>query len=583
MLVVAGALPASAQIFKLAPCEAKKKFDAMPVPATQGVAMVVGHEFRKADVCVPVELRMTWKDSHTPFDHNWYEMSGREAYPGEAWYRTDRDEFVIVATGLGYSGNDRLLSFSAKGEACNHSYDQTCDMWTPFGPNDVRPSLEGASKTGAFTYGFPPVVSADDDGPPHEVEILPPHFEFRRNPREYSRPPMIEINNPALFGDHPITTQEVRRAVTSKGTIRREIRWEGNEKLGEGATRHKGSLDIEIAFAPTCPQGLAIVAPEPGARILFSEATPGVAKIELEAGGLPPELAERIVWSAPEKAGSELTFDPPTRMGKRMRVTYTRLPQSNGSFGATAITATLETDTCGTLTATREVRLYFPRDARNNPTGNVPNYYYYWLQTPAGQGLIDGQTVRYMHRQLECGENPKWLGYHPRDTRLSVPTDPMSQPLLVGRDLIFACDFHKYDDIYPGHPSKNFYMEPKLATGITWEGIDTFAVILRHEKAHMEHWRDWWNPTGGYPKGGYYDANNNKHRDPNEPVRDGDEDFIPDAREAALGYDPQEKNTMAIPGDDMFDEHHLTYDIGEKWPRGSANAQDWAKPGMQWQ
>ena len=64
---------------------------------------------------------------------------------------------------------------------------------------------------------------------------------------------------------------------------------------------------------------------------------------------------------------------------------------------------------------------------------------------------------------------------------------------------------------------------------------------------------------------------------------DQDQDFMPDAREAGLGYDTGVKNTFNAPGEDMWDEHHLTYAVGDAWPKGSVNGMDWAKPGKQWQ
>ncbi len=98
----------------------------------------------------------------------------------------------------------------------------------------------------------------------------------------------------------------------------------------------------------------------------------------------------------------------------------------------------------------------------------------------------------------------------------------------------------------------------------------------------MEKIRDWWNQTGGYPQGGYYDSNHNRQRDLNEPLIDGDLDLIPDSRESALGYDSTERNTFNQPGADMWDEHHHAYEVGEKWQKGSSDSEDWAYPGKQY-
>ncbi|MHB1193500.1 MAG: hypothetical protein ACYC6F_10685 [Longimicrobiales bacterium] len=577
-------LPTSTLAQKLTPCGGKKRVDALPIPSATRVAAVAGHEFRKADVCVPVLVRTEWKNRYDGFEHRWYEVSAREMYPGELWYRTDTEEFVIVASGLTYSGQDALLSISARGEACHNDAGGRCNKWTAFGADDVVAVELMGSKTGAFLYGWPTVVTLDEEIP-SAVSIRAPLFEFHRSPELYSRPPMVDIDNPALFDADPLTYPELVTASRQRRPVSRTIRWAQNERTDE-ESEHAGTLTLEISFSPTCPSPFRIVAPEADTRLVFSEATPGEVTIEAHAGdfvNMPPDLIELITWSAPEKAGAQVSYEPASRQGPDIRITYTGLPERNRDFGPTEITASLDVGgPCGTLTSSQTVRLFFPRDAWNNPAVDVPNYYYYWIQTPAGQGAVPGQDVRYMHRSAECGEDPKWLGYHPRETVLSVPSDPLSQPRLVGRDHIYLCDFHKYDNAYPAHPSTDFYMEGTVDPSLNWEGIDAFAVIVLHELTHRQHWRDWWNPTGGYPKQGYYDANNNRQRDPAEPWLDQDEDFMPDAREGGLGYDTGVKNTFNTPGEEMYDEHHLTYTVGEKWQKGSADRVDWAKPGKQW-
>ncbi len=573
--------------FKLVPCETtKKKFDAMAIPASTPIALIIGHEFRKADKCVPVEINMKWTNHYKTIDHNFYDMEAAENYPGELWYRTDREEFVIVANGKAYSGDDRLASLKSSGEGCNHSYDAVCDMWTPYGTGSVKAHNAAGSSTGALQYGYPTVITHEEEIP-EAISIIPPHFEFYKHKDSYWRPPMVDIDNLSLFDESPIKYGELLDAMRKKKTYSKQISWKHNEKVDETPTHHEGNLSMRISFDPKCPTPFTIAAPEANKKYLFSSGNPGKVTIEAEAvaeADFPPELLEEITWSAPEKTGSHVTYEPETRKGKKIKITYEGLPEKNSDFGPTAITASVNVGSkCGVASDKREVLLFFPRDEKNNPAGDVPNYYYYWLQTPAGFGQVNKQDVFFKNRELECGENPKWLGYHPRDTKLSVPSDPMSQPLLVGKDFIYLCDFHKYDNGYAGHPSTNFYMEGLLNTTLSWEGIDTFAVMVRHEATHKKHWQDWWNPTGGYPKGGFYDANNNKQRDASEAMRDRDEDFIPDSKEPPLSYDPTENNTFSVPGDQMFDEHHLTYDFAEKWAKGSADKKDWAKPGKQWE
>jgi len=516
-------------------------------------------------------------------------MTAREVYPGEFWYRTDTEEFVIVANGKTYSGNDQLLSLSAAGEACHNDAGGQCNDWTAFGQDDVVTREMFGSRTGAFSYGDPTVITADEVIPP-QVSIMAPLFEFRRNEDLGSRPPMVDIDNLGLFDDAPLTYGELTRASIRRQPVSRTIAWTRNERAGR-PSHHTGTLTLRIVFFPSCPSPFRIVAPEANERLVFSEDSPGTVTIEAHAGdfvNMPPELIDLITWTAPAKAGAEISYDPPSRQGPDIAITYTGLPASNDDFGPTEITASVDAgQACGTLSAAQTVRLFFPRDVKNNPGGAEPNYFFYWLQTRAGHGAERDRDVRYMDRDAECGENPRWLGYHPRDTVLSVPADPLSQPRLVGRDYVYVCDLHKYDNAYPAHPSTDFYMQGVIDEALSWEGIDTFAVNLLHELTHRQHWQAWWNPSGGYPKGGFYDENNNKQRDAvDEPLLDADEDFILDAREQDLGYDTGVKYTFGPVGSglgiDMYDEHHLTYSLAEKWAKGAADLQDWAKPGKQW-
>lgn len=67
---------------------------------------------------------------------------------------------------------------------------------------------------------------------------------------------------------------------------------------------------------------------------------------------------------------------------------------------------------------------------------------------------------------------------------------------------------------------------------------------------------------------------------------DLDRDFIPDDREAELGFDPNSRDTYGMgrrDGDcDYWDDSEITaYQAQESWPVGSADKEDWADPGKQ--
>jgi hypothetical protein len=152
LVIIVAALPADALAQKFAPCWAKKRYDAAPLPAATAVALPAGHEFRKADVCVPVVVHATWKDRWFDIEHDFYDMTADEIYPGEFWYRADREEFVIVANGKAYRGRDVLRAFTAGGDACHSGENGKCTSWTSFGTDDVVMNAIMGSKTGAFLY-----------------------------------------------------------------------------------------------------------------------------------------------------------------------------------------------------------------------------------------------------------------------------------------------------------------------------------------------------------------------------------------------------------------------------------------------
>ncbi|OFZ73350.1 MAG: hypothetical protein A2451_04405 [Bdellovibrionales bacterium RIFOXYC2_FULL_39_8] len=126
--------PITAFSFNYEPCYLKKIFDDNhDIPADTYVALVGGHQFRKKDLCVPMEALFTWKDQFKSIEHNWYEANIQNTVPGEFWYSVDREEYVIVANPLNYSGTDLTSQFSASGEDCINSSSGICREWTTFG------------------------------------------------------------------------------------------------------------------------------------------------------------------------------------------------------------------------------------------------------------------------------------------------------------------------------------------------------------------------------------------------------------------------------------------------------------------
>jgi hypothetical protein len=563
VIAAAVAVSASAEAFKLKPCQGMEQANALPTPPETGAAMVAGHEFRKKDVCIPIEIRATWKINHYSYEHSFYDMQATEVYPGEFWYRTDTEEFVVVANGKNFSGGDKLLSISASGDACHNSYEGKCNSWTSFGTSHViTPPIYG-SKTGAFLYIYPTVITKGETVP-HMVNIMAPDFEFRKSNDKYARPSIIEIDNLDLFDNKPLKYKELVEAAQKKQKVTRQISWNKNEKQGE-ETDNKGTLKFTIAFEPVCPKFFRIIAPADGEKMIFTSDKPGTVKIEAEVGEfqlITPEQEKKITWSAPAKQGSQIVYDPPSKKGKKMTITYKGLPKNNSDFGPTAITATLPGEgSCDEITSSAQVKLFFPRDESNNPDGNVPNWFYYWSQTPAKVG-----PAKYGALAGKCGGSAT----NARDGIIGYYR-------YIHRDNVYyICDLRRLPDDFKFTAVQIKTKNPLTIGDVTTHGIDTFAIASHHENGHYKHFRDWWfqfnpnpiRPSGGHMMGSY----------------DSDGDFIPNTEETARSLDPNDKYTLkqynsAI---DVDDEEYLTWLEEGEWQVGKADDQDWAKPGKQW-
>jgi hypothetical protein len=565
LLTLVVALPSHAVGMKLKPCEKKKMFDAMAIPPTTGVALVAGHEFRKADICVPIEVRAQWTDHYKSFDHNLYDVNAIEAYPGEFWYRTDREEFVIVAGGKTFSGGDKLRMLSASGEACNHNSDEVCDTWTAFGNADVRAFPIYESKTGAFVYAYPTVLTKDETVPVF-VNVMPPHFEFYRNKDHYFRPPMVEVENLSLLDNDPFRYTNLINAARKKLPVTKLLSWDHNEKKDGEPSHHTGTLMLQIVFDPVCPKSLDVIAPVSGQRYVFSSASPGVLKIEAEAGNfvdVSPEDEKEITWSAPEKEGAELVFDPPTKKGKRMTIIYRGLPKDNAAFGPTPISASLDVGgACDAVGSEVTPQLFFSRDATNNPGGSEPNWFYYWSQTPARVGPAKYGALAAQCSAPATNARDGIIGYY-----RYIHRDPH----------YFICNLGRLPGDFTFTAVTIKTRNPLQIGDVTTTGIDTFAIASHHENGHYQHFKDWWfqfNPNPIRPSGDHMMQS-----------YDFDGDFIPDAEETARSLDPHDKYTLKQYDSsiDVDDEEYITWLAEGEWVVGSADNADWAKPGKQWQ
>ena len=302
---------------------------------------------------------------------------------------------------------------------------------------------------------------------------------------------------------------------------------------------------------------VSIVAPTANERFVFSETSPGVLSFTAKATVSPSGYKNDLVWEVEKIDGSILTLDPANARGSEITIKFTNLPTQNKQFGPKKLIARLVVEDCK-AEASQSVRIFFPTFAKNNPSGNIPNWFYYWNQTPARVG-----PARYGGSMGQCAGSSRenLLGYY-RST--------------VFDSVYYICNLQRLGDKFPFDAKQNVggYMETVRVTG-----IDTFAVASQHENAHYTHAQLWWKQYHTTDK--FKDTNRNGILDDKEQLLDKDKDLVPDASEPQYSLNPNNKNTFGI-GPDGDDEEYLAWQAETAWNAGSANTVDWARPGKQW-
>ncbi|MCX8110068.1 MAG: helix-loop-helix domain-containing protein [Syntrophorhabdaceae bacterium] len=308
---------------------------------------------------------------------------------------------------------------------------------------------------------------------------------------------------------------------------------------------------------------LKIVSPEEKGRYVFSDEYlldehSNKLTLELEAKTIPEHYADSVEWTIPEIEGSNRTIIPNTQKGRKLTVTYKGLPNDYREFGRKKIRAALNVDSCK-IEETREVQFFYPRDAKNNPEGKYPNWFYYWRQTPAARPF--GQNVR--------------IEYHcagiPMDKCACLQKGVIGQynPYYSGYKTVNVCNLetNTWD-------SGTFFVQlPAVkrskASTLTernyfpYTYIDTFAVAIMHEFTHFNNFLTFW-PDGW------------------KESEDRDGDDIPDRLELGMGFDPNKKQTYWDGVDLIGDEEFLTLEATYDYQVGTFDEYDWAKPGKNW-
>jgi hypothetical protein len=264
------------------------------------------------------------------------------------------------------------------------------------------------------------------------------------------------------------------------------------------------------------------------------------------ANKVSQEDATRVVWSFPEILGVRLTTDPENAMGQYVTVTYSTMPENNSDFEVDEPVTVRLPGCTGEATDKAPARFFFNLTGASNPDPKpVPNWFYYWLQTSAGQGLSRGQ-VRYS-LPGECQDNSgETFGfYRPGDTDINL-CDPITGSLW------------------------------NKVTGLLTDGIDTYATTILHELEHLRQYDEWWRDFDEtWSEGG---ERSNEYAAQRKNI-DRDDDGIPDRFEEGLGMNPKWQDTHKCK---MTDAHYYAWLAGSMWRNAAADKEDWAAPGKQY-
>ena len=288
----------------------------------------------------------------------------------------------------------------------------------------------------------------------------------------------------------------------------------------------------------------------------FDDATPGVLTVPkarsralYDGADASPELAWTI---EPIGAAATTTLSPEHPTGGIVSVSYTGLPELNAALGPKRVEVALQKGDCLCKRAST-IRAFYSPTAKNHPTpaagiapgtAPVPNWFYYYAQTPAIMGTAG---VVYTPTRFSA-----------RDRRQVIAQFDEQDGNVYLADLLWTSVCR------PAVPRGG---KPVVSTGAGNDGIDCVAETVRHEAQHRVDWAAWW------PHGYLLPS-------------DVDTDGVPSDVEAQHPGCSR-VNKMSCderPFVDVGDREINAYWVGWQWQSGSIDAHDWAcgAKGKQW-
>lgn len=140
------------------------------------------------------------------------------------------------------------------------------------------------------------------------------------------------------------------------------------EEMHEGLW--KATLTVSWDLGEEGETDIKIVSPKPDDDQVFKS---GMLVINAKAKVEPSKHEKDVIWEIEDVQGSKKTIKP--EKGSEVKITFDKLPKDNNQFGEKLITAKVN----GKQDQVK-VRFFFERDAKDNPEGKYPNWFYYWKQ-----------------------------------------------------------------------------------------------------------------------------------------------------------------------------------------------------------
>ncbi|RRS30669.1 MAG: hypothetical protein P794_06130 [Epsilonproteobacteria bacterium (ex Lamellibrachia satsuma)] len=315
--------------------------------------------------------------------------------------------------------------------------------------------------------------------------------------------------------------------------------------------------DIEIVFPDSDNEN----------NVIFGPYNPAVAAITARIKSSKPLPEGSYTWSIDTIESTEVKIIG--NGGKQVVFHFKGLPEYNSQFGKHHITVKYRSaDAQCTGKAENILKLFYPAFASNHPSRNskeksMPNWFYYWKQTPAAKPHGDNVRLLYGGRTA-CNCNKE-------DVVACYETGSFNK-------VLYLCDLSRAKfkgRMQTTYPVLDRSKQPPLLGWQTTEYIDTYAVSLIHEYQHYLDEMRW-------------DREKSKAQ---INAQDKDHDGIPDIEEAGLKFDSEkyqtyqptyrDNNGSIVSLDVGGDEEWLAYESMRDYHPGIYEHYDWGCPGTQ--